>query len=86
MDVSSLGSPPPQTPLERLKESLERSVERSGPNSLYSRMLKAQITRHEALRWDQRPRCSGQWRVQLAKQNSPEPCAFSQKAGQGFRT
>ena len=86
MDISSLGSQPLQTPLERLKESLERSVERSGPNSLYSRMLKARITRLEALLWDQQPRCSGQWRVQLAQQNPPEPCPFSQNAARGFRT
>ena len=67
MDVSSLESPPLATPLERLKESLERSVERSGPNSLYSRMLKAEITRHEALRWPQRRRHSGQWRLEMSK-------------------
>ncbi len=67
MDMSSIGSPPPATPLDRLKDSLERSVERSGPNSLYSRMLKAEITRHEALRWDQRLRQPEPWHARLAK-------------------
>jgi uncharacterized small protein (DUF1192 family) len=34
--------------MERLKASLQRSIERSGPNSLYSRVLRAEITRYEA--------------------------------------
>jgi len=37
------------SPLERLQASLERSVERSGPNSLYSRVLRAEITRYEGV-------------------------------------
>ena len=49
MDVSSLGSPPLPTPLDRLKASLQRSLERSGPGSLYSRMLKAEIARYETV-------------------------------------
>lgn len=32
-----------------MKASLQRSIERGGPNSLYSRMLRAEITRHETL-------------------------------------
>ena len=44
-------------PLERLQASLERSIERSGPNSLYSRVLKAEIVRYEGvLQSNQRPR------------------------------
>ena len=34
--------------MERLQASLQRSIERSGPNSLYSRVLRAEITRYEA--------------------------------------
>jgi hypothetical protein len=47
MDASSIASPSPSTSLDRLKASFQRSLERSGPNSLYSRLLKAEITRQE---------------------------------------
>ena len=61
MDVSSIAPPPLSTPLERLRDSLQRSIERSGRNSLYSRMLRAEITRHEALlRYGRQP-CAAQW-------------------------
>lgn len=48
MDKSSQASSPLPNPMERLKASLQRSIERSGPNSLYSRVLRAEITRYEA--------------------------------------
>ena len=67
MDVSSIGSPSLPTPLERLRDSLQRSVERSGPNSLYSRMLKAEITRHEAILRDRRHAHPGPWVGRIAK-------------------
>ena len=68
MDVSSIASPPLSTPLERLKDSLQRSVERSGRNSLYSRMLRAEITRHEALlRYGRQP-CAARWNAQAEHQ------------------
>ncbi len=35
-------------PMERLQTSLQRSIERSGPDSLYSRVLKSEIARYEA--------------------------------------
>jgi hypothetical protein len=49
MDKASLATSPLPNPLERLQASLQRSIERSGPNSLYSRVLKAEITRYEAV-------------------------------------
>ena len=49
MDNSSMASSSLPSPLERLQASLQRSVERSGPNSLYSRVLKAEIVRYEAV-------------------------------------
>ena len=68
MDVSSTTHPPLPTPLERLKESLQRSEERSGCNSLYSRMLRAEITRHEALlRYGRQP-CAARWNAQTERQ------------------
>ena len=57
MDNSSMATSPLPSPLERLQASLQRSIERSGPNSLYSRVLKAEIARYEAvLQSNQRPR------------------------------
>ena len=68
MDVSSIESPPLRPPLERLRESLQRSEERSGRNSLYSRMLRAEITRHEALlRYGRQP-CAARWNAQAERQ------------------
>ena len=68
MDVSSIAPPPLSTSLERLKDSLQRSVERSGRNSLYSRMLRAEITRHEALlRYGRQP-CAARWNAQADHQ------------------
>ena len=67
MDVSSIVPPSLPTPLERLRDSLQRSVERSGPNSLYSRMLKAEITRHEAILRDRRQAHPEPWVGRIAK-------------------
>jgi len=68
MDVSSIAPSPFSTPLERLRDSLQRSVERSGRNSLYSRMLRAEITRHEALlRYGRQP-CAARWNAQTEQQ------------------
>lgn len=49
MDKSTMATSPLPSPLERLQASLARSIERSGPNSLYSRVLKAEIARYEAV-------------------------------------
>lgn len=49
MDNSSTATSQLPTPLERLQASLQRSIERSGPASLYSRVLKAEIARYEAV-------------------------------------
>ena len=49
MYKSSATQPTLPSPLERLQASLTRSIERSGPNSLYSRVLKAEIARYEAV-------------------------------------
>ena len=67
MDVSSIGSTPLPTPLEQLRLSLQRSLERSGPNSLYSRMLKAEITRHEAILRDRRQIHPEPWIARMAR-------------------
>ena len=68
MDVSSIAPPSLPTPLERLRESLQRSEERSGRNSLYSRMLRAEVTRHEALlRYGRQP-CAARWNAQAERQ------------------
>jgi hypothetical protein len=49
MENSPIPTSPLPSPLERLQISLQRSIERSGANSLYSRVLKAEITRYEAV-------------------------------------
>ena len=49
MNRSFVASSTLPTPLEQLKAQLQRSVDRSGPDSLYSRMLTAEITRYEAV-------------------------------------
>ena len=49
MNTSSMATSPLPSPLERLQASLQRSIERSGPASLYSRTLKAEIARYEAV-------------------------------------
>ena len=67
MDVASIGSTPLPTPLERLRVSLQRSLERSGPNSLYSRMLKAEITRHEAILRGRRQAHAEPWIARIAR-------------------
>lgn len=60
MDKSSTASSLP-SPMERLKTSLQRSIERSGPNSLYSRVLKAEIARYEAKLQSHLPASRTRW-------------------------
>jgi len=47
MEKSYSASSSLPNPMERLQASLARSIERSGPNSLYSRVLKAEIARYQ---------------------------------------
>lgn len=54
--------------MERLQASLQRSLERSGPNSLYSRVLKAEIARYEAKLQSQAPVRKAPWTSGAAAQ------------------